>query len=86
MDATRAQDREPGTGGAPEEFPLGEGGTIAVGQLLKVTGLCDSGGEAKHLVQAGGVRVNGEVELHRGRTLRAGDVVVTRGRTIRLTS
>ena len=34
-----------------------------------------TGGEAKVLVQAGEVRVNGEVETRRGRKLREGDVV-----------
>ena len=36
-----------------------------------------SGGEAKVLVQAGEVSVNGEVETRRGRRLRSGDVVET---------
>ena len=34
-----------------------------------------SGGEAKVLIQAGEVLVNGEVETRRGRRLEAGDVV-----------
>jgi ribosome-associated protein len=34
-----------------------------------------SGGEAKHLIQAGKVEVNGEIELKRGKTLKAGDIV-----------
>ncbi len=48
---------------------------ITVGQALKASNLVGSGGEAKVLVQAGGVRVNGEVETRRGRKLKEGDVV-----------
>jgi ribosome-associated protein len=48
---------------------------ITVGQALKASNLVGSGGEAKVLVQAGEVRVNGEVETRRGRKLKEGDVV-----------
>ena len=40
-----------------------------------------SGGEAKHLIQAGHVRVNDEVELRRGRKLWAGDRVTFANQT-----
>jgi len=46
-----------------------------LGQALKVASLVGSGGEAKVLIQAGEVLVNGEVETRRGRRLEAGDVV-----------
>ena len=46
-----------------------------LGQALKVAGLVGSGGEAKVLIQAGEVLVNGEVETRRGRKLEEGDVV-----------
>lgn len=49
--------------------------TIRLGQLLKLAGLADSGGEAKELLASGAVRVNGEPEERRGRQLRRGDVV-----------
>ena len=48
---------------------------ITLGQALKAANLVGSGGEAKILVQAGEVLVNGEVETRRGRQLREGDVV-----------
>jgi ribosome-associated protein len=51
------------------------GGMIRLGQLLKVAGLVESGGEAKALLAAGGVTVNGEPESRRGRQLVPGDVV-----------
>ena len=46
-----------------------------LGQALKATSLVGSGGEAKVVIQAGEISVNGEVETRRGRRLRAGDVV-----------
>ena len=48
---------------------------ITLGQALKAANLVGSGGEAKVLVQAGEVLVNGEVETRRGRQLEDGDVV-----------
>ena len=46
-----------------------------LGQALKAADLVVSGGEAKVLIQAGEVSVNGEVETRRGRKLDEGDVV-----------
>jgi ribosome-associated protein len=48
---------------------------ITLGQALKAANVAGSGGEAKILIQAGEVRVNGEIETRRGRKLRKGDVV-----------
>ena len=48
---------------------------MTLGQALKASDLVGSGGEAKVVIQAGEVRVNGEVETRRGRKLREGDVV-----------
>jgi ribosome-associated protein len=53
-----------------EEEPV-----ITLGQTLKASDLVGSGGEAKVLIQAGEVLVNGEVETRRGRKLAPGDVV-----------
>jgi ribosome-associated protein len=50
-----------------------EGTTL--GQALKVANLVGSGGEAKVLIQAGEILVNGEVETRRGRKLQKGDMV-----------
>ena len=50
-----------------------EGTTL--GQALKAASVVGSGGEAKVLIQAGEVLVNGEVETRRGRKLEGGDVV-----------
>jgi ribosome-associated protein len=46
-----------------------------LGQALKASSLVGTGGEAKVLIQAGEVSVNGEVETRRGRKLEEGDVV-----------
>ncbi|HEX2098545.1 MAG TPA: RNA-binding S4 domain-containing protein [Rubrobacteraceae bacterium] len=48
---------------------------ITLGQALKAANVVGTGGEAKILIQAGEVWVNGEVETRRGRRLREGDVV-----------
>ena len=52
---------------------IAEGTTL--GQALKAAGLVGSGGQAKVLIQAREITVNGEVETRRGRRLRSGDVV-----------
>ena len=48
---------------------------ITLDALLKAAGWVGSGGEAKQRIQAGEVRVNGEVNTRRGRKLRVGDQV-----------
>jgi ribosome-associated protein len=58
--------------------------TIRLGQLLKLAGLVDSGGEAKELLAEGAVSVNGEPEERRGRQLRSGDVVQVGDEQIRV--
>ena len=59
------------------------GETIRLGQLLKLSGLAETGGASKALL-ADGVRVNGVAETRRGRQLRAGDVVEVLGETARV--
>ena len=46
-----------------------------LGQALKAASLVGSGGEAKVLIQAEEVSVNGEIETRRGRRLEEGDVI-----------
>ena len=48
---------------------------IKLDALLKFAGLTETGGEAKEAVQAGRVKVNGQVCAMRGKKLRPGDVV-----------
>jgi ribosome-associated protein len=58
--------------------------TIRLGQLLKLAGVVPSGGEARLLLDADEVRVNGEPEGRRGRQLHAGDIVEAAGETVRI--
>lgn len=58
--------------------------TIRLGQLLKLAGLADSGGDARALVQDAAVLVNDEVETRRGRQLRRGDVVTVGEQAVRV--
>ena len=60
------------------DLPI-RGESIRLGQALKLSGLAESGGEARALVEDGAVTVNAEVETRRGRQLRHGDVVVVVG-------
>ncbi len=48
---------------------------IKLGQLLKLAGFCDSGVDAKFVIQDGLVKVNGKVETQRGKKLHDGDIV-----------
>jgi ribosome-associated protein len=56
-----------------EVTPTGE--FIELHQLLKVSGLCDSGGAGKALVASGQVKVDGRQELRKTAKIRAGQVV-----------
>jgi ribosome-associated protein len=67
-----------------EEVPI-RGESIRLGQLLKLTGIADSGAEAKAILAEGGVTVNGEAEDRRGRQIRPGDVVAVGDREVRTT-
>lgn len=53
---------------------------IKLGQALKLAGLVDSGVDAKFVIQDGLVKVNGAVELQRGKKLVSGDVVSYNGK------
>ncbi len=55
---------------------------IELNQLLKLTGVCDSGGAGKHLVATGAVRVDGVVELRKTCKIRSGQRVETGDATI----
>ena len=57
---------------------------IKLGQALKKAGLESSGVDAKMDIQAGMVKVNGEVETRRGRKLYDGDVFEYDGRQVKI--
>lgn len=56
------------------EFQL-DGEYVELNQLLKLAGLCDSGGAGKMIVASGDVKVDGQVELRKTCKIRAGQVV-----------
>ncbi|MFA9271104.1 MAG: RNA-binding S4 domain-containing protein [Baekduiaceae bacterium] len=60
------------------------GDVIRLGQLLKLAGIADSGGEARFLLEDGTVQVNGEPEHRRGRQLHDGDGVACGDETLRV--
>jgi ribosome-associated protein len=65
-----------------EEFNLGNNEFIELNNLLKVMGLCDSGGIAKTVIADGRVRVNGNVELRKRYKVRKGQLVEFEGHKI----
>ena len=48
---------------------------IKLQDLLKFSGVCETGGQAKLIVLDGECKVNGEVCLMRGKKIKSGDVV-----------
>ena len=48
---------------------------IELNQLLKLAGLCDSGGAGKVMVASGAVKVDGRQESRKTAKIRAGQVV-----------
>jgi ribosome-associated protein len=64
------------------DFQLHGDPFVELDALLKLTGLCDTGGRAKLAVADGRVRVDGVVELRRRCKVRAGQTVAFEGRTI----
>jgi len=56
------------------DFSL-DGEYVELNQLLKLVGLCDSGGAGKSIVASGDVKVDGVTELRKTCKIRAGQVV-----------
>ena len=56
------------------DFEL-EGDYVELNLLLKLTGLCDSGGAGKQIVASGAVSVDGVMELRKTCKIRAGQLV-----------
>lgn len=73
-----------GSGGpVPVDVPVRDE-MIRLGQFLKLANLIENGAEAKEVCPAGLVKVNGEVDLRRGRQLHRGDVVELHGLAARV--
>ena len=54
---------------------------ITLGVLLKITGIIDTGGQAKFFLNENAALVNGEEENRRGRKLYHGDVIQVQNHT-----
>lgn len=67
------------------EFTL-KGEFVELNQLLKLVGLCHSGGAGKMLVASGAVAVDGQTELRKTCKIRAGQVVTLGEASIRVTA
>jgi len=65
------------------EFEL-EGEFIELIKLLKITGLCQTGGHAKMVVSEGRVKVDSESELRKKRKVRKGQTVEFENHRIRV--
>ena len=57
---------------------------IKLGQALKLAGMVESGVDAKMEIQEGFVKVNGEVEVQRGKKIRPGDIIEFNGQQIKV--
>lgn len=60
--------------------------TIRLDHFLKITGLAETGGQAKQLIQAGEILVNGAVETRRRCQLKPGDLIEYNGEQIEVVS
>ncbi len=57
---------------------------IKLGQAIKAAGFVDSGVIAKLVIQDGLVKVNGVVEIQRGKKLYGGEIVSFEGEELRI--
>ncbi len=58
-----------------EVFKLENGEFVELNRLLKIMGLCNTGGMANTVIADGQVKVNDNVELRKRCKLRAGQIV-----------
>jgi ribosome-associated protein len=65
------------------DFEL-QGEFIPLDALLKTTGLASSGGAAKTIITTGQVQVDGQLELRKRCKIRAGQLVSSGGKSIRV--
>ncbi|GAB4085120.1 RNA-binding S4 domain-containing protein [Myceligenerans cantabricum] len=74
----KIRDPQPGALPEPASVPIRDE-SIRLGQFLKLADLAEDGVQARELVTAGDVLVNGRTETRRGRQLARGDRVTVRG-------
>jgi len=58
---------------------------IKLDSFLKWAGLVGSGAEAKILIKEGNVKLNGVIEIQRGKKIKAGDVIEFSGENYNIT-
>ena len=54
---------------------------ITLGQFLKYMKICQTGGQANQFILEGKVKVNGAIELKRGKKLHKNDIIEVDGKT-----
>ena len=67
-------------------FSLAGRDFIALDDLLKITGLCESGGRAKTIIAEGQVKVDDQIELRKTCKIRNGQRVEYAGQQIIITA
>ena len=69
-------------GTAMEEFDLQGREFVELNSLMKLTGMCHSGGTAKMKIAVGIVTVDGQVELRKRCKIRSGQIVEYEGQKV----
>ena len=67
-----------------KNFNLGEHEFIELYKILKIEGMVSSGGEAKALIAAGEVFLNGVTEIQKRKKIVAGDIITFKNETINI--
>ena len=67
-----------------EEYKLEKNEFIELNDLLKLTGISESGGRAKTMITDGKVQVDGKIELRRRCKIRSGQIVTVEDRVVRV--
>lgn len=57
---------------------------IKLGQALKLAGLAESGVDAKYIIQDGLVKLNGQIEIQRGKKVYIGDIIEFDGNQVKV--
>lgn len=66
------------------EFNLDGHEHIELKNLLKVANLCETGGQAKSVIEDGQVRVDGKTETRKALKLKPGQVVVYNNHSVKI--
>lgn len=57
---------------------------IKLDSFMKWAGIISTGAEAKLLIKGGEVKLNGEIEIQRGKKLKAGDIIEFKGESYKI--